>query len=140
MVKQNGENQWIVTAVDRQDRIVIRHVMNMLADLLVNVAGAEKHVNTGVELIAEERDRQITVEGWTVEHDRQWKDGELAIAAACYSLPEKRLSISFRKKIWPWDLRWWKPSPANRIRELQKAGALIAAEIDRLQAEKQPRT
>jgi hypothetical protein len=27
---------------------------------------------------------------------------------------------------------WYKPSPENRIRELEKAGALIAAEIDRL--------
>jgi hypothetical protein len=26
----------------------------------------------------------------------------------------------------------WKPTPGNRIRELEKAGALIAAEIDRL--------
>jgi hypothetical protein len=34
---------------------------------------------------------------------------------------------------WPWDKGWWKPTPDNRIRELEKAGALIAAEIDRLQ-------
>lgn len=36
-------------------------------------------------------------------------------------------------KIWPWDKSWWKPTPDDRIRELIKAGALIAAEIDRLQ-------
>ena len=35
--------------------------------------------------------------------------------------------------MWPWDLEWFKPSPYDRIRELVKAGALIAAEIDRLQ-------
>ena len=36
---------------------------------------------------------------------------------------------------WPytWAEKWWKPSPGDRIRELEKAGALIAAEIDRLQ-------
>ena len=28
---------------------------------------------------------------------------------------------------------WWNPTPENRIRELQKAWVLIAAEIDRLQ-------
>jgi hypothetical protein len=35
--------------------------------------------------------------------------------------------------LWPFFTRPWKPTPDNRIRELEKAGALIAAEIDRLQ-------
>jgi hypothetical protein len=34
--------------------------------------------------------------------------------------------------VWPFTEHWWKPTPNNRIRELEKAGALIAAEIDRL--------
>jgi hypothetical protein len=38
-----------------------------------------------------------------------------------------------QKIFWPWDRAWWKPSPNNRIRDMEKAGALIAAEIDRLQ-------
>jgi hypothetical protein len=33
---------------------------------------------------------------------------------------------------WPWDAEWFRPVPKDRIRELVKAGALIAAEIDRL--------
>jgi hypothetical protein len=33
---------------------------------------------------------------------------------------------------WPWSFEWWKPK--DRIRNLVRAGALIAAEIDRLQA------
>jgi hypothetical protein len=33
---------------------------------------------------------------------------------------------------WPWFQERWKPTPDNRIRELVKAGALIAAEIDRM--------
>jgi hypothetical protein len=36
---------------------------------------------------------------------------------------------------WPWDWRFWKPS-VDPIRDLVKAGALIAAEIDRLQRKK----
>jgi hypothetical protein len=36
-------------------------------------------------------------------------------------------------KHWPWDLNSWKPSPDNRIKELVKAGALVVAEIERLQ-------
>jgi hypothetical protein len=35
---------------------------------------------------------------------------------------------------WPWAERFWKPTPDDRVRELVKAGALIAAEIDRLTA------
>jgi hypothetical protein len=33
---------------------------------------------------------------------------------------------------WPWDQKWWKPSD-DPVKNLVKAGALIAAEIDRLQ-------
>jgi hypothetical protein len=36
---------------------------------------------------------------------------------------------------WPWDSKWWKPG--ERIRELEKAGALIAAEIARLEVERE---
>ena len=32
---------------------------------------------------------------------------------------------------WPWSDKWWKPK--DKIRDLVRAGALIAAEIDRLQ-------
>lgn len=45
--------------------------------------------------------------------------------------------VTFREP-WPWDYTYFKPSDDDsgiddRIRELAKAGALIAAEIDRLQ-------
>lgn len=92
---------------------------------------------TGIELIAAERKRQIEVEGWTAEHDRQHKSGELALAAACYAVPDNKRywgGGTILIRLWPWDWEWWKPSPNDRIRELVKAGALIAAEIDRLQA------
>lgn len=87
-------------------------------------------MKTGIELIAEERQRQIEEEGWTLEHDKQWKHGELAEAAACYASLLDRPSTDI-EEVWPFDMTWWKPSQ-DRIRELQKAGALIAAEIDRL--------
>jgi hypothetical protein len=98
-------------------------------------------MKTGVELISEERKRQIEVEGWTAEHDGQHDDGELAAAAAAYAFApfmKNEIREGYRvpsAPMWPewWLARWWKPCPENRIRELQKAGALIAAEIDRLQ-------
>jgi hypothetical protein len=86
---------------------------------------------TGIELIAAERERQIKVEGHTAEHDAQHTKGQLAHAAVCYALPDRIPDAVMM--IWPWPDEWWKPTPDDRIRELVKAGALIAAEIDRLQ-------
>lgn len=100
-----------------------------------------KKMKTGIELIAEERQRQINDEGWTPEHDDQHVENELANAAATYAMDsdcrEALMNIYDCKltgipPTWPWEDEWYKPTPDNRIKELVKAGALIAAEIDRL--------
>lgn len=86
----------------------------------------------GVELIAEERKRQVEVEGWTMEHDKSHNCGELSDMAVCYALRpywRSRLPLNL---IFPFDEVYWKPSSNDRVRDLVKAGALIAAEIDRL--------
>lgn len=92
---------------------------------------------TGAELIAQERQRQIEVERFDKYHDEDHDSQELAFAAVTYAMPfeETGSGKSKIKRIhfWPWEPRWWKPTPNDRIRELVKAGALIAAEIDRLQ-------
>lgn len=98
-------------------------------------------MKTAIELITEERERQITQEGWTLEHDdEQHAPGELACAAATYAMPPDSMirdssvySPSEVPGTWPWAKEWWKPSPDNRIKELVKAGALIVAEIEKLQ-------
>ena len=103
---------------------------------------------TGAERIAAERQRQIEQEGWSEEHDTEHRQEQLVRAAACYALPRwlrdrSIWGMPLRRLLWAWDEQWWKPAPthlsddprADRIRELEKAGALIAAEIDRLQAE-----
>jgi hypothetical protein len=92
---------------------------------------------TGAERIAAERQRQVEREGWTPEHDDRHADEELARAAACYATP-RLLGGSLPPQDWPWAVKWWKPTPDDRIRELEKAGALIAAEIDRLQRADNP--
>ncbi|WP_174804387.1 Lar family restriction alleviation protein [Martelella limonii] len=82
-----------------------------------------------------ERYRQIYSEGWTPEHDRQWSQGELAVAGAAYALntaddtdgPHPRMIST---EIWPFADEWWKPT--SRRCDLVKAGALILAEIERL--------
>jgi len=94
---------------------------------------------TGVELIAAERKRQIEKEGWTAEHDDDEHDGGgLARAAACYAIADNKnaivgknaVNIDLVKLMWPWDWKWW--NPKKRKRNLVRAGALIAAELDRL--------
>lgn len=95
----------------------------------------------GIELIAAERQRQIDGEGWTLEHDDKQAYGALAKAGVSYaSLAVAQLGGRVRALAlgachiwrWPWSSEWWKPSN-DPIRNLVKAGALIAAEIDRLQ-------
>jgi hypothetical protein len=83
--------------------------------------------------VATERKRQIEIEGWTPEHDDEHDDTQLAGAAACYALATvahwaARPAIA---QLWPWDASWWKPADDPR-RNLVKAGALILAEIERL--------
>jgi hypothetical protein len=88
---------------------------------------------TGVELIAAELQRQIEQEGWTPAHDDTHDEGELRDAAIAYALAvDARTEVATIRDRWPWEASWWKPS-ADPIRNLVKAGALIAAEIERLQ-------
>jgi hypothetical protein len=85
-----------------------------------------------VDLIAAERQRQVESEGWTPEHDDSHTRGEIARAAGVYAMPSNH---SWKEANWPWEPESFKhkpPTREGRIRELVKAGALIAAEIDRL--------
>lgn len=75
-----------------------------------------------------ERWRQRSVEAWTAAHDDQYEDGSIAVAAACYALEHPGWR-GFTHS-WPWADAWWKPK--DRRRNLVKAGALILAEIERL--------
>lgn len=89
-------------------------------------------VKTGVDLITEERARQVSEEGWTPAHDDEHVEDELAMAALCYAYPSAYTGGV--PIMWPWDKKWWKPK--GRVIDLVRAGALIAAEIDRLQRRK----
>lgn len=84
----------------------------------------------GSERIAKERKRQIEVEGWNSEHDGNHGD-DLAWAAVCYAAPGPVFE-SQGVDPWPWESGWDKRKKHDRIRQLEIAGALIAAEIDRL--------
>lgn len=98
-----------------------------------------------------ERKRQIEKEGFSLAHDDGHSDGSLALAAACYATPHRIYlkadyadSVAFHDP-WPWDERWdRRPYEGNVVRSngskgekhrrklLVKAGALILAEIERI--------
>jgi len=84
------------------------------------------------DVIAERR-RQIEAEGWSYQHDDDMHDcAELATAAACYAANAGGFvwNGGWPGEVWPWSRKWWKPSDPRR--DLVKAGALILAEIERL--------
>lgn len=92
-------------------------------------------MKNGIELIAEERQRQIEKEGFDKNHDTLHRPEELTMAAIAYAMPEwLRWTYKGECEFWPFEKESFKTSPENRIRELAKAGALIAAEIDRFQS------
>jgi len=119
---------------------------------------------SGIERIAAERQRQIDEEGYTAEHDATHEFGELAMAGALLAAPRPLFMVRQSRESetghammetvdpWPWKTRgdrgggrddtqnWNVTLPAfdlrhhPRLRRLEMAGALIAAEIDRLLA------
>src|ERR1044072_822656 len=98
---------------------------------------------SGSALIARERERQIQEEGWSEKHDNKHRRMEMAAASAAYVIDALvRAKVLTGKTdpyvlgaainlLWPWDNEWWKPAK-DPVRTLVKAGALIAAEIDRI--------
>ncbi|MCV4065759.1 hypothetical protein OD783_36435, partial [Pseudomonas aeruginosa] len=79
-----------------------------------------------------ERRRQITAEGWTPEHDDLYCAAELPRAAAAYILNGANDEAP---AIWPFSAKWWKPRDARS--NYVRAGALILAEIERLDRARQ---
>jgi hypothetical protein len=92
--------------------------------------------------LAGERHRQIAEEGFDAAHDDAHSEGQLARAAASYALvsivEEGAVDIGYVSShlqkvlewLWPWSVDWWKPK--DRRCDLVRAGALIVAEIERL--------
>ena len=94
-------------------------------------------MKTECELIEEERVRQLSKEGWSAEHDDRHDRFELTKAAMCYCAVDAVDVGAFAmlyKFLWPWAPEYWKPGygQAGTVRSLVNAGALIAAEIDRI--------
>lgn len=89
--------------------------------------------------IAQERSRQLVDEHFTEAHDDTHTDCSLIQAAQTYAEAARRQvlggdteEVAAVGQYWPWSAEWLKVD-ADPVRNLVKAGALIAAEIDRLQ-------
>ena len=97
--------------------------------------------NDPLNMIEEERQHMLD-KGFTLEGDDEYTKGQLALAAASYALPPDRRPFLEPPTIWPWIKKSWQPEHSekheikSRIFELVKAGALIVAEIERLQRSK----
>ena len=90
-------------------------------------------MRNGVEMIAAERARQVSKEGWTPEHDAQHTRGQLGELAAYYCAkgPQEWLESVVYPAQWYMNAGKRQGFPMPTLRDLMKAGALIAAEIDR---------
>lgn len=91
---------------------------------------------SGAELITRERYRQIGEEGYNAEHDERLEPGALAMAAAVYIMgacsgmrggEERSGEVMI---CWPFETAAY--NPKDPLRDLVRAGALVAAEIDRI--------
>lgn len=112
-----GDNESILEAID---------------DMKKRIAELEARAfNPAILDVIAERQRQQSVEGWTPEHDDEHSGGEMALAASSYALYAHRKPIAPAIPFnWPWEPVWFKQQGARR--DLVKAGALILAEIERI--------
>lgn len=112
------------------------HIDSLIA---ARLAGVRKDAESAAarDVLAERR-RQQEVEGWTPDHDDGHRNGSMARAASVYALvgssdgriPGDELTPSITERLWPWGWNWFKPK--SRRHNLVRAGALILAEIERI--------
>lgn len=82
-----------------------------------------------IEAIVSERTRQKTEEGHWPNGDNNYRQEELARAAAVYANPEIWNVFGASRVGWPWRADSYKPT--TRRRDLIKAAALIVAQLER---------
>ena len=114
-------------------------------------------MKSGIELITEERNEHPSKHGFNLEHDKQHEDSSLSWNAAILATPNILFCKHEFANVTTYEKAevcegWKLPSPnfgpngsnvvidneklpkTKRIKQLKVAGALIAAEIDRIQA------
>ena len=111
---------------------------------LIKVATSE-----GVIRISRERARQILEERFDADHDAQHQYNELVEAAIAYAMAPGKVyarrdmddpGVFLFEEVWPWEETLDKRGKHDRLHRLEIAGALIAAEIDRMLLDKSEAT
>jgi hypothetical protein len=128
-----ADDSWMLQGEDRCDDCKLNRSA-CCPHLPMPVIATAPTMSEAVRDVLAERRRQVEVEGWTPEHDDEHaNDDEMSMAAACYALdgvsPYTGLGVDV-SRTWPWAWTWWKPK--GRRRNLVKAGALILAELERI--------
>lgn len=89
-----------------------------------------KKMKTGIEQITEERAKQIGKYKYTAYHDAQYTEKELLLGALTY-LKKALYEDKYQETDdWPFMMRYYRDE--GYVENLKKAGAFIAAELDRL--------
>lgn len=117
----------LATIMQAFDEMVMQCDERMSLD---NLIANRKMTHAEVSVLVE-RERQIKNEGHTAEKDDSYTGSELVKAAGCYLI----YSDAYPNKgqppeLWPWAKAAWKPT--NYRHDLVRAGALILAELDRI--------
>jgi hypothetical protein len=130
------DGQWIIRGIQGElypcAADVFAATYEPAGEPAARIPGAE----AGVALIAAERARQVAVKGYDEEHDAEHAQGEMAEMAASYALAACG-EMPAAREFWPFaldGLKPFKPGP-KPVDALVKAGAMCAAEIDRIVAE-----
>lgn len=136
------KDQRIAELEGRQSKNGVSKLQSEVIRLRIDNEGLKQRLQQpALADVMAERQRQISAEGWTPNLDDQHTSSEMAGAAACYashvnargwvySHNPSDYQSETESSNWPWDASWWKPT--NPRRDLVKAGALILAEIERL--------
>ncbi|WP_175760470.1 hypothetical protein [Burkholderia anthina] len=117
------------TDLSKVVRVSVHHeVIPLYTAPPAQVANRQRLTEAARDVLAE-RCRQIEREGWTPAHDDRHDEGDLALAAIVYAESAVGYHASC-PDTWPWSPTWFKPATPRR--DLVKAGALILAEIERI--------
>lgn len=123
-------SQLIILRTDQR-----KSVQEFMTGELIGCENVKYNKMTGIELIAKERQEQIEKHGWTKEHDSGHTSGALRVVAATLAVVGTYARVNDPSERGtgenPWGLE---KKLVDDVHRLKVAGALIAAEIDRLQA------
>lgn len=123
IISRTARIRVVFDSVQRRDEYVENP--EEIADLILS-ALAQQPMGEALAEIAAERRRQVEVHGWSLEHDDGHTHGEIANAAADFAMPGQHPI----KTSWAYGSKVIDKEPGRQ--QLVKAGALIVAEIERL--------